>query len=251
MPAALLFAWLMILLRGAGVVAALPTLGAKPLPVTLRVGFAVGLATLLYGIVPHGDLDSPGYGRLAVAAASEVLIGLGMGFVIRLVFAAVEMAGRIMVTEIGLIAGPGFDVPTPEGEPLPAFLSMFAGLIFFLLAGHLGVLRAFARSFDFAAAGSAAFGPGAAEALVLLTAASIELAVRIAAPFIALNFLVTLAFTILGRAVPRMGVFVLSFPARASLGLIMLAGSGALFTRYLWGEFDALPWRMLQLVAGR
>jgi flagellar biosynthetic protein FliR len=235
MPFALLFAWLMILLRATGVVVVLPSLGAKPIPVTLRVGAALGLATLLYGIVPHASPDSFTYGGLATAAAGELLIGLLMGFIGRLIFAAVEMAGRIMVTEIGLV-------------PLPSFLSVFAGVIFFLLAGHLGVLRAFARSFDFAPAGAALLGAGAIETLVQLTAASIELAVRIAAPFIALNFLVTLAFSILGRAVPRMGVFVMSFPLRVALGLALLAGSGTLLSRFLWGEFDALPFRLLQIL---
>ncbi len=248
MPFALLFSWLMVLLRATGIVIVLPSLGAKPIPGPLRVGFALGIATLLYGIVPHANPGPLAYGDLAAAAASELLLGLFMGFVGRLIFAAVEMAGRIMVTEIGLVAGPGFDVPTPDQEPMPSFLSMFAGLVFFLVAGHLGVLRAFARSFDFAPAGAAAFGAGAMETLVELTAASIELAVRIAAPFIALNFLVTLAFSILGRAVPRMGVFVMSFPLRVILGLALFAGSGALLSRYLWGEFDALPFRLMQIL---
>jgi flagellar biosynthetic protein FliR len=128
---------------------------------------------------------------------------------------------------------------------------MFAGVLFFLLGGHFGVLRAFARSFDFAAAGAPRFGGDAVELIVRLTANSVELGVRIAAPFIALNFLVALGFSILGRAVPRMGVFVLSFPVRVVLGLMMFAGSGALFVRYFWGEFDALPWRMLQLLPPR
>jgi flagellar biosynthetic protein FliR len=248
MPVELLFAWLMVLLRAAAVVTVLPSLGAKPLPVTLRVGFAVCVATLLYGIVPHAVLSGAGWDRLAFAAGGEVMIGLAMGFVGRLIFAAVEMAGRIMVNEIGLVAGPGFDTPTPEHEPLPAYLSMFAGMLFFLFGGHLGVLRAFARSFEFAPAGAPGLAGDAIELIVRMSASSIELGVRIAAPFIALNFLVTLAFSILGRAVPRMGVFVMSFPVRVALGLMMLAGSGALFARYIFGEFDALPWRMLQLL---
>ena len=234
MPVDLLFAWLMVLLRAAGVVTVLPTLGARPVPAMLRVGFAICVATLLYGVVPHARVIELDHGRIALAVAGEVLIGLSMGFIGRLVFAAVEMAGRIIVTEIGLIAGPGFDTPTPENEPVPAFLSMFAGIMFFLLGGHLGVLRAFARSFDFAAAGAPGLGTGALEAIVRMTGGSIELGVRIAAPFIALNFLVTLGFSILGRAVPRMGVFILSFPVRVIIGMALLAGSGSLFARYLW-----------------
>jgi flagellar biosynthetic protein FliR len=248
MPVDLLFAWLMVLLRAAAVVTVLPSLGARPLPVTLRVGFALCVATLLYGIVPHASLAGAGWDRLAFAAGGEVLIGLAMGFVGRLIFASVEMAGRILVTEIGLVAGPGFDTPTPDHEPLPALISMFAGILFFLFGGHLGVLRAFARSFDFAPAGAPGLAKDAVELIVQMSANSIELGVRIAAPFIALNFLVTLAFSVLGRAVPRMGVFVLSFPVRVVLGLMMLAGSGTLFARYLFGEFDALPWRLLQLL---
>ncbi len=251
MPLDLLLAWLMILLRGASLVAVLPTLGAKPLPVTLRVAFAMCLATLLYGIVPHAPMSAFGWDRLALAAGGEVLIGLAMGFVVHLVFAAIEMAGRIIVTEVGLVAGPGFDTPTPENEPLPAYLSMFAGILFFLLGGHLGVLGAFARSFDFAAAGAPRLSADVAETVVRLTTSSVELGVRIAAPFIALNFLVTLGFSILGRAVSRMSVFVLSFPVRIVIGLTMLGGSGALFARYMWGEFDALPWRLLQLLPPR
>lgn len=245
----LLFAWLMVMLRATSIVVVLPSLGAKPFPVTLRVGFAMCVATLLYGIVPHAALGGAGWGTLAYAAGGEVLIGLAMGFVGRLVFSAVEMGGRIIVTEIGLTGGPGFDIPTPDTEPVPAFLSMFAGMLFFLFGGHLAVLHAFARSFYFAAAGAPVLSSDAADTIVRLTADSVDLGVRIAAPFLALNFLTNLGFSILGRAVPKMGVFILSYPVRVIVGMLMFAGSGALFSRYFFGEFDALPWRMLQLVA--
>lgn len=249
MSADLLFAWMMVFLRGLGVVLLIPTLGSRPLPRTVRVAIAALLATLLYGIVARPEVMPTTNGALVVAAGGEVLLGLAFGFVARLIFAAVDMAGRVITQEIGLSAAPGIDAPTPATEPLASFLSTFAGVMFFLLGGHIGALSAFARSFDFAAAGAPALSAAAPERLVAGTAHVIELGLRISAPFIAMNFLITLAFSVLGKAVPKMSVFILSYSLRAIIGIILLAGSGMLLTRYLVPEISALPLQMLELVA--
>ncbi len=250
MSAELLFAWMSVFLRGLGVILFLPTLGARPLPATMRVALCVLLASLLYGLVPRAAVLPENALGLVLVSLGEVILGLVMGFIGRLIFAAVEMAGRIITQEIGLSAAPGIDTPVPSSEPLASFLSMFAGLLFFLLGGHLGALAAFARSFTLAAAGAPAFAPFAVEALVEGTAHLIEMGFRIAAPFMALNFLVMLAFSVLGRAVPKMSVFVLSYPMRFIVGAILLSGSGALIVRYISPEFDALPYRLLEIVGG-
>lgn len=249
MPADLLFAWMMVFLRGIGIILLLPTLGSRPLPVMVRVSISALLATLLYGLVPRATPMPVAGIDLVVAGLGEVILGLVMGFMGRLIFMAVDMAGRVITQEIGLSAAPGIDAPAPSTEPLSAFLSTFAGVLFFLLGGHLGALAAFSRSFDFSAAGAPAFSPAAVEHLVEGTARVIELGFRIAAPFIAMNFLITLAFSVLGRAVPKMQVFILSYPLRFLIGCSLLGGSATLLARYLEPEFDELPFRLLELVA--
>lgn len=242
-----LFTWLMVFMRSLGVILQLPVLVGRPIPVTARVGICVCLATLLSGVVPVANVPTSML-NLIGATAGEVILGLVMGFVGRLAFAAIEMAGRTISTEIGLSASPGMGVPEPATEPIAALLSSFAVILYFMFGGHQLLLSSLARSFQLTHAGSPAFDSLAAESLIRATGHVLELGLRIAAPFIAMNFLVTLAFSALGRAVPKMSVFILSASVRVIAGLGLLSGAGALIARYLFSEFSQVPTRVLQLL---
>ena len=242
-----LLTWMFVFLRSVGLLLQLPVLAGRPLPVTVRLGLCVCLATLLAGVVAPATVPATLF-DLGVRTAGEVALGLALGFIARLSFSAVEMAGRMISSEIGLSATPGLGVPEPATEPLAALLSSLALVLFFLLGGHHALLEAFARSFQLARAGRAALDPVAAEVLIRATGHLIELGVRIAAPFIAMNFLVTLAFSALGRAVPKMNVFILSFPVRALAGLALLSASGSLIARYLYVEFADSPLQLLRVL---
>lgn len=245
-----LITWMMVFLRTIGVILQLPIMAGRPIPVMVRLALCVCIATLLAGIVPQAPILKT-FWELTFALMGEVLVGLALGFVGRMSFAAVEMAGRIITTEIGMSAAPGMGVPEPANEPLAALLSSFAVILFFMFGGHLTMLAALTRSFDFVLAGQPTISSGAGEAMIRATSHVIELGMRIAAPFIAMNFLVVLAFSALGRVVPKMNVFVISFSVKIVAGLALLASAGALIARYLYIEFDETPVRMLQMLAGK
>ena len=245
-----LIVWMLVFLRTMGVILQLPVLVGHPIPIPVRVALCAGLATLLAGLVRSVPVEL-GLWSLLLAVAGELFLGLALGFVTRFAFAAVEMAGRIISTEVGVSASPGMGVPEPSNEPLAALLSAFSIVLFFMLGAHHTVLTALVRSFQFAPAGHPALDAGAGEALIRSTAHVLEVGLRIAAPFIAMNFLINLAFSVLGRAVPKMNVFVVSLSARTLIGFGLLSTSASLVGRYLFVEFGDMPLRMLQLLPHR
>lgn len=250
MTLAYMVTWMMVFLRSLGVILQLPLIAGRPIPVMVRVGICACIASLLAGIVPEARVPVTTW-QLVQATGGEVLVGLALGFIVRTVFGAVEMAGRLISTEIGISAAPGMGVPEPASEPMAALISTFAVVLFFAFGGHLMMLSALARSFSMALPGQPMLSPGAGELLISATAHLIEMGMRIAAPFIAMDFLVLLTFSVLGRVVPKMNVFIISFSVRLLAGFTLLAAAGALIARYLYTEFDNMPMQMLQMVAGQ
>lgn len=235
-------------LRAVGVVFALPSPGGGSLPVMLRGGVCLIVSVLIGGIITIPDgLVNHEWDFFVTSALRELLLGFAMGFVLRSALSISAMGGRLISNEIGLSSPPGFDVPIPAQEPLPSLLTAFAGVMFFSLGLHHDVLTAFARSFEISPLGSFSISSQTLLYLVRSSGDIFVVGLRLAAPFIALNFVTNLAFGLMGRAVPRMNVFVESVSLRLWAGLLLLAGSGALIWRNLDPQWQQLPWTMLEL----
>ena len=96
-------------LRPLALFTALPVLGTRNVPARLRIGLAVFIAMAMQPSLPAMQpvaLDSP----LAFALVlQQVVIGLALGFAVRLVFAALEFAGEIIGLQMGLNFAGFFD----------------------------------------------------------------------------------------------------------------------------------------------
>ncbi len=245
MPAALLIAWLLIAIRATSFLMLMPGLTGQPMPVTLRLALSLTVATLLLPIIQIPTSTPTALVPFVAAVGAEVLVGVLMGFVGRMAFYATEMGGRVVATEIGLTATPGVDAPTASSEPFAALLHRFAVVLYFAAGAHLLAIGAFVRSFHFAPPGLAGLNPASADQLIGITAKTFSVGVQLAAPFIALNFLLTFAFGLLGRTVSKVNVFMLSMGARSLAGLALLGTASVLFARYLLAAFERLPSDML------
>lgn len=244
-----IFVWMMAFVRTGGLFAMLPVFSGRGMPVALRVALAAFLAwtvslTLRAPVAVPGDLSG-----LVFSLAHELIIGLLMGLGSRLVFFSLEMAGQILSTEIGLSMSTQID-PVSQNNPTSIGLAMFyLGALLFILSGtHHYVLAAFMRSFEISPPGLLTWNANAGEVFVRSTGNIFLVAVQIAAPVMAVNFVVTLTFAILGKAAPSMNVFAESFAARILVGLSLLGLTVGVTAQLVLGELRQVPELMLRLI---
>ena len=164
--------------------------------------------------------------RLWVPWFQQVAVGLAIGFAVRLVFAAVELAGEIIGLQMGLNFASFFD-PTSNAQvsAVARFFGNIATLLFVVINGHLMVLMAVVNSFDrFPVSGNALHGL-AQMRLHERWGALFSSALWIALPMIALLLFVNLTLGIISRVAPQMNIYAVGFPVTLTVGLLGIAAT--------------------------
>jgi flagellar biosynthesis protein FliR len=193
-------------------------------------------------------------GSLIFLFAKEVGTGLLLGFSCRILFFALELAGAIVATEMGLMLSSTFN-------PLSATNVTAPGMIFFWMAGmillsldlHHWMLAGFQSSFKLVPIGGFQLSEGLAIEVLEKTTRMFRIAVQLTAPIMAVSFVVTLIFALLSRAVPQMNVFSENFPARTLAGLVVFGLTFSLTGQHLVNFLRRLPedfQRMASLMGG-
>ena len=249
MATELLFLWMMAFVRAGGLITMVPVFSGRNIPVPLRIAIAaflgwVGLQNISGIAVPPADVVG-----LILATAHELITGLLMGLGVRLMFFALEMAGQIIATEMGLVVSAQIDpVSQNSSTPVGVGLTLFGTLLFLISGAHHAVFAAFARSFALMPPGTIGFNRSAGEVFVQSTGSIFLLAVQMAAPLMALNFVVTLTFAILSKAAQGVNAFAESFPVRIAAGLTLLALALGLTAQLVLSGLQTAPELMLRLI---
>jgi len=152
-------------------------------------------------------------------------------------------------TEIGLMMAQQFD-PESGGQSnlMTVLLFYLGGLLFLMTGAHHLVFSALMRSYGAIGFVKETLVIGNVSSVISIISEVFVVSVSIAAPFIAVNFLVTLSFGVLGKVAPRINVMIISFSFRILGGLVVLLITANLIFNFLLQYAEETPRTMLQIL---
>jgi len=214
------------LVRILAVLSVAPLIGQTRVPVRIRVALGVAIAIAVTPTLPPMPAVSPASAQGALVLLTQAIIGLAIGFAMRLVFAAVEMAGDIAGTQMGLGFALFYDPGNVQHTPLLGqFMGLVATLTFLSINGHLMVISALADSFRLLPIASAPLPGGLFDTLARQGAIVFAAALQLSLPLVMTLLIVNLALGVLTRAAPQLNIFAVGFPVTLAVGfgILMLA----------------------------
>lgn len=240
--------WMLVFLRLGAFLLTLPFFSMANFPITMRVALSALGALLMAPLLPAFPLNKVDFIPLLGVMFQEVCIGLLLGFVARLIFYAVEMAGSVISTEMGLNLASIFDPMNQQSSPIAGTVMVFLATVVMLsLNLHHWLLLSFQESYTVLPIGSAHLSSALFENIVGRTGHVFTIALQLSAPIIAASFVVTLVFSMLSRAVPEMNVFTEMFAFRIVAGLIVFGFTLQLSAQYVANYLDRLPEDLLNI----
>jgi flagellar biosynthesis protein FliR len=219
--------WIISLLwpltRVLGVIATAPILSDRSIPIRVKLGFGIILTLIIIPTLP----EIPPFDIFSLQGflilVQQMIIGLAMGFSVRLVFSAIGIAGQLIGMSMGLGFATFFD-PQTQGQntAISQFLTMLLMLVFLSLDGHLMMVTALVNSFM--TMPIVVEGGGISPMKIVMWGETIfSTGVLLALPAVAALLVTNMALGILTRTAPQLNLFGIGFPVTLSIGFLVLA----------------------------
>jgi flagellar biosynthetic protein FliR len=232
---ALLFG--LMLVRVSAMFASAPVIGSNAVPVRVRVGLAVVVTlssvAMVAGDGPRVPDDVWGYAALAV---KELVIGVAIGLVAQMLFAAVQMAGSFIDTTTGFAMAQMID-PVNNGNVtvLGRAYSLIATTLWVAMGGHLLLMQGIVASFVLLPPTEQPNLAAVVEGVMMRADDLFIISLQIAAPLMAALVITDVALGIMSRAAPQMNVFMVGMPLKVGVALLGTALLLPTFATYFEG----------------
>lgn len=219
----MLASYFMPFLRVSALMLASPIFGAKAVPVRIRLLLALYITVLIAAVLPAVeavDFLSPA-GMLM--AGRQLLVGLAMGFILQMVFAAMVLAGQFMAMTMGL--GFAMSVDPQNGVQVPVlsqFYVIVSTLVFLALDMHLLLIRYLADSFVLLPIDMSSLPASFGMTVAAWASQMFVGALLIAIPVITVLLLINITLGVITRAAPQLNIFAVGFPVTILGGYVLI-----------------------------
>lgn len=210
------------MLRISGVVLIAPLLGAVFVPARVRVLIGLVLAIAMLPVVGDVPTFSPLSGLGLFTIAQELIIGISIGFILKLAVEAAVFAGQVISMGMGLSFATVVD-PQRGGTPLLGrFYIIIATLLLLTANAHLALIQIVADSYSLVPVGSAGITALEARQIVDFAALMFVGAMQLALPAVVAILMVNVSFGVISRAAPTLNLFAVGFPITLMTGFVVM-----------------------------
>jgi flagellar biosynthetic protein FliR len=207
-------------IRVLAVFSALPIFNRRNVPLRVRVALAAFITATAQPSLPEMPVVPLDSMVAVMLVVQQVLIGVTIGFAVRVVFAAVEYAGELIGLQMGLNFASSFDpVSAGQSTATASFFATMVSWIFIALNGHLIVISAVVNSFQTFPVGPEPFAFLSKTMPHRWGAEIFATGLWIALPMVTMLLFVNLVLGFISRVAAQIQIFGIGFPITLGLGL--------------------------------
>ncbi|HEX7085460.1 MAG TPA: flagellar biosynthetic protein FliR [Vicinamibacterales bacterium] len=212
-----------LLVRVGMMVATAPIFGSTWAPPTVKAGLTAIFAVLLLPLVRLPEIVTPA--SLALVVVHEALVGIAIGFSIRIVIGAAELGGYLAGFQLGFAYAGIVDPQSGVRNNVLAVLYGMLALLALLGANvHHALIRLLLASYEAVPVAAFARADGSlAESVARTFGLIVTVGMQLAVPVVLVLLLVEFVLGLMTRAAPSLNLMVIGAPLRLLVGLVTLA----------------------------
>lgn len=218
------FSILLVFARVGAAVMLLPGFGESYVTPRMRLMFAVVLSIVVTPIVAKLLPSLPANAiALMLLLAGEIVIGLFIGGLVRLLVTSLHVAGVVIGYHTSLANAMVFDPGNAQqGSVIGTFLNLLGVFLIFMSDLHHLMLMALTDSYALFVPGLALPVGDFSDLAAQWVAQSFSVGLRIAAPFVVVGLVFYIGLGLLARLMPQVQVFFVAMPLQVMLGFFIL-----------------------------
>lgn len=223
-PYIYLDALLLILVRVLGMMIMMPFLSNRNIPTNAKIGLAFFFSMIIINIIPiELQVSSTDVVNYAIVVIKEFIVGWLIGFSAYFVFTILTLAGQFVDYEVGFSMVNVFDPMSQTQITITGNFYYFLFLLFFLITrSYYFIFKGLKESFTLIPLGQMQLTTYLYDTVIGYFQTVLLLSIQIAAPIFFVMLITNIVLGILARTVPQLNMFVIGFPIKILLGLIVL-----------------------------